>query len=123
MITQELPGFIYHIATASEWARAEAAGEYTTSTLGRTLAEEGFIHCSAADQVAEVANTFYQGLPGLLVLVIDTSRVRPEIRLEQVTGSGQPFPHIYGPLNVDAVVETRRFEPGPDGRFSFPADG
>jgi uncharacterized protein (DUF952 family) len=40
---QEVPGFIYHIATASDWAQAQAAGEYTTSTLGRTLAEEGFI--------------------------------------------------------------------------------
>ncbi len=116
-----MPGFIYHIATSSEWAQAQAAGEYTTSTLGRTLAEEGFIHCSAADQVAGVANMFYQGLPDLLVLVIDTGRVGPEIRLEQLAGSAEPFPHIYGPLNVDAVVETRRFGPGPDGRFSFPA--
>jgi uncharacterized protein (DUF952 family) len=116
-----VPGFIYHVATASDWTQAQAAGEYTTSTLGRTLAGEGFIHCSAADQLAGVANMFYQGLPDLLVLVIDTSRVRPEIRLEQLAGSAEPFPHIYGPLNVDAVVETRRFEPGPDGRFSFPA--
>jgi len=116
-----MPGFIYHIATASDWARAQAAGEYTTSTLGTTLAEEGFIHCSAAEQVAGVANMVYQGLPDLLVLVIDTGRVRPEIRLEQLPGSAEPFPHIYGPLNVDAVVETRRFEPGPDGRFSFSA--
>jgi uncharacterized protein (DUF952 family) len=121
VITREEPGFIYHIATASDWAQARGAGEYTTSTLGRTLAEEGFIHCSAAGQVAGVANMFYQGLPDLLVLAIDTGRVRPEIRLEQVAGSAEPFPHIYGPLNVDAVVEARRFEPGPDGRFAFPA--
>jgi uncharacterized protein (DUF952 family) len=52
--------------------------------------------------------------------VIDTGRVRPEIRLEPVPGSDKPFPHVYGPLNVDAVTETRRFEPGPDGRFRFP---
>jgi uncharacterized protein (DUF952 family) len=121
VIMQDGPGFIYHIATASDWAQAQAAGAYTTSTLGRTLAEEGFIHCSGADQVAAVANMFYRGLPDLLVLVIDTGRVRPEIRLEQLAGSAEPFPHIYGPLNVDAVVETRRFEPGPDGRFFFPA--
>ena len=115
-----MPGFIYHIATASDWARAQAAGEYTTSTLGTTLAEEGFIHCSAAEQVAGVANMVYQGLPDLLVLVIDTGRVRPEIRVEQVAGSAEPFPHIYGPLDVDAVLEARQFEPGPDCRFAFP---
>jgi len=117
----EEPSVIYHIATASDWEQAQASGEYTTSTRGRTLAEEGFIHCSAADQVAGVANIVYQGLPDLLVLVIDPGRVRPEIRLDQVPGSDKPFPHIYGPLNTDAVTETRRFEPGPDGRFHFPA--
>jgi uncharacterized protein (DUF952 family) len=121
VIMRDGPGFIYHIARASDWAQAQAAGEYTTSTRGRTLAEEGFIHCSASGQVAGVANTFYRGLPDLLVLVIDVGRVRPEVRVEQVTGSDEPFPHVYGPLNVDAVVETRRFEPGPDGRFFFPA--
>jgi uncharacterized protein (DUF952 family) len=120
VITREVPGFIYHIATASDWAQAQAAGEYTTSTRGRTLAEEGFIHCSTADQVAEVANMVYQGVPDLLLLAIDTGRVRPEIRIEQVAGSAEPFPHIYGPLNLDAVVEARRFVPGPDGRFAFP---
>jgi uncharacterized protein (DUF952 family) len=113
--------FIYHITTASDWARAQAAGEYTISTRGLTLAEQGFIHCSAADQVAPVANMFYQGLADLVVLVIDAGRVRPEIRFEQVPGSDKPFPHIYGPLNPDAVVGIRRLEPGPGGRFSFPA--
>jgi uncharacterized protein (DUF952 family) len=114
---------IYHITTASEWARARAAGEYTMSTRGTTVAEQGFIHCSTAGQVALVANAIYQGVPDLLVLVIDTGLVRPEIRIEPVPGSDEPFPHIYGPLNTDAVVETRPFEPGPGGRFSFPGPG
>jgi uncharacterized protein (DUF952 family) len=111
--------FIYHIATASDWAQALAAGEYTTSTRGRTLAEQGFIHSSTADQVAPVANMIYQGLPDLLVLVIDTDRVRPEIRFEMVPGWDEPFPHIYGALNADAVVKTQRLEPDSDGRFFF----
>jgi uncharacterized protein (DUF952 family) len=111
---------IYHITTASDWAQAQASGEYTLSTRGRTLAEEGFIHCSTTGQVAGVANAVYQGLPDLLVLVIDTDRVVPQIRFDPVPGSDEQFPHIYGPLNTDAVVETRRFEPGPGGRFSFP---
>jgi uncharacterized protein (DUF952 family) len=110
---------IYHIATAADWAQAQAAGEYTTSTLGRTLAEEGFIHASTAEQVAPVANLFYQGRPDLVLLVLDTGRVRPEIRLEPVPGWDEPFPHIYGPLNTDAVVESRPLEPDADGRFSF----
>ncbi|HTX80884.1 MAG TPA: DUF952 domain-containing protein [Streptosporangiaceae bacterium] len=113
---------IYHIATESDWAQAQADGEYTTSTRGSTLAEQGFIHGSTAGQVAPVANMIYKGLPGLLVLVIDTDRVRPEIRYERVAGWDEPFPHIYGPLNADAVVVTRRLDPGPDGQFTFAAE-
>jgi uncharacterized protein (DUF952 family) len=113
--------FIYHIATVDDWKQAKADGQYTTSTRGRTLAEQGFIHGSTAAQVAPVANMIYKGLPDLLVLVIDTSRVRPEIRLEQVPGWDEPFPHIYGPLNADAVVETRRLEADSTGQFSFDA--
>src|SRR5260221_8924358 len=115
--------FIYHIATASDWAQARADGEYSTSTRGRTLEEQGFIRGSTADQVAPVATMIYKGMPDLLVLVIDADRVRPEIRFEQVPGWDEPFPHIYGPLNADAVVETRRLEPGLDGQFSFAATG
>jgi uncharacterized protein (DUF952 family) len=110
---------IYHIATASDWAQAQQDGEYTTSTRGVTLSEQGFIHASAAEQVAPVANLFYQGLTDLLVLVIDTDRVGPEIRYDQVPGSAAPFPHIYGPLNIDAVVDTRQLAVGPDGAFTF----
>jgi glutathione S-transferase len=111
--------FIYHIAAAADWERAARDGQYTMSTRGLTLAEQGFIHASTADQVALVANTFYRDVPDLLLLVIDTERVGPEIRYEYVPGQAAPYPHIYGPLNVTAVVETRPFEPGPDGQFSF----
>jgi uncharacterized protein (DUF952 family) len=112
---------IYHITTAGEWERALEDGQYAMSTRGRTLAEEGFIHASTADQVAPVANTFYRGanVPGLVVLVIDVDRVEPDVRYEQVPGFSQPFPHIYGPLNTDAVVATPRLEPAPDGDYSF----
>jgi uncharacterized protein (DUF952 family) len=114
-------GMIYHIATGADWEQARRDGQYTTSTRGMTLAEQGFIHASTAEQVAGVANAFYKGEPDLLVLVIATDRVGPEIRYEQVPGQDAPFPHIYGPLSTDAVVETRPLLPGPDGDFTFPA--
>ena len=112
---------IYHIAMAADWARAQRDGQYTTSTRGRTLAEEGFIHASTAGQVAPVANAFYRGVPDLVVLVIDPGRVGPEIRYELVPGSDAPYPHIYGALNTGAVAGTRALEPGPDGEFTFTA--
>jgi uncharacterized protein (DUF952 family) len=110
---------IYHITTVGEWERAHGNGQYAMSTRGRTLAEEGFIHASTAEQVAPVANMFYQGVPGLVVLVIDAGRVKAGVRYEQVPGFSQPFPHIYGPLNIDAVVAMLRLEPGPEGDYTF----
>ena len=111
--------FIYHIAAAADWERAVRDGQYTMSTRGRTLAEEGFIHASTAAQVAQVANAFYRGARDLVLLVIDPGLVGPEIRYEHVPGQDLPYPHIYGPLNVSAVVKTRPFAPGPGGDFSF----
>ena len=111
--------FIYHIATAAAWAQARRDGQYTMSTLSRTLAQEGFIHTSTASQVARVADAFYLGVPDLLLLVIDPDRVDSEVRYEPVPGHDLPYPHIYGPLNLSAVVQTRPFTPGPDGQFSF----
>jgi uncharacterized protein (DUF952 family) len=110
---------IYHLTPAAEWRSARAAGAYRVSTLGTTLDEVGFIHCSRAGQVAGVANRFYREQTDLVLLTIDEQRVRPEIRYEAAPGSAEPFPHIHGPLNLDAVVEVVPFERGPDGTFTF----
>jgi uncharacterized protein (DUF952 family) len=114
-----MAGLIYHIALAADWEQARAAGEYTVSTRGLSLEQVGYIHASQGHQVAGVANAFYQGATDLVVLTIDTDRVRAEIRVEQLAGMDEAFPHIYGPLNTDAVTEVRPFRPGPGGRFSF----
>ena len=83
---------IYHIAAGSDWEQARRDGLYQWSTRGVTLAQEGFIHASTAPQVAPVANAFYQGDAGLVVLVIDTDLVEPEIRYEQPPGSERDVP-------------------------------
>ena len=102
---------IYHITTAAEWAQAQRDGQYVKSTLDRTLAEEGFIHASQAAQVTQVAKAFYQDVPDLVLLTIDTERVGSPIRYESVPGQDLPYPHIYGPLNIDAVREASPFTP------------
>lgn len=112
---------IYHLALAADWAQAQRSGEYRISTRGRTLDEEGFIHASTEGQVAPVANAFYAGAGDLVVLVIDPARLRSEVRYEQVPGFEAPFPHIYGPLNADAVVRTLSLDRDAEGRFHFTA--
>ncbi len=113
-------GLIYHIATRADWERALAEGQYTRSSVDKTLAEEGFIHASQASQVTRTANKFYRGVPGdLVLLVIDPGLLRAEVRYEDVPGAELPFPHVYGPLNTDAVIAARPFAPGRDGTFSF----
>ena len=113
---------IHHIASAEDWERARSTGAYRMSTRGRTLDEEGFIHCSRAGQVAAVADRFYRGVTGLVLLTIDERRLTSEVRYEFVPGADESFPHVYGPLNVDAVVRVEPFAaggpfpPGPSGR-------
>ena len=113
---------IYHIAARSDWEQAQRDGEYTMSTRGRTLAEQGFIHCSAADQVAGVANFVYQGAADLVLLVIDPAKVQSRIQYDDVPDAPKPYPHIYGPLNTDAVIEVIPFAPDESGTFAGVVD-
>jgi len=98
---------IFHLALASDWAAAQDAGAYTTSTRGRTLAEEGFIHCSRGDQWPTVRELFYaDAAEPLLLLQIDTDRLDvPVVDEPGAPGATETFPHIYGPIALDAVVK------------------
>lgn len=106
---------IFHITTPEAWTEALEVGAYH----GDTLATEGFIHCSTAGQVARVANARFRGWADLVLLCISTERLAPDLRYEPAE-AGELFPHIYGPLNVDAVVDIVDFPPGSDGQFVLP---
>ncbi len=97
---------IFHIATLTDWAAAQRTGAYTTSTIGRTLAEEGFIHASRADQWEGVRVAFYAGVDEPLVLLeIDTDLLdAPVVEEEPAPGAGVTFPHVYGAIAPSAVV-------------------
>jgi len=98
---------ILHVTTAQAWAAAQREGSYTTSTRGRTLAQEGFIHCSQPHQVEDVRSRWFAGVPDLLLLEVDTDRLSAPWRVEEVAGTGESFPHVYGPIDLDAVVAVR----------------
>lgn len=99
---------IYHLARREDWD-TDPAQPYTTSTLGRTLDEVGFIHCSFHRQVRETARRFYTGVGDVVVLTIDPSRVGAPVREENL-GGGDAFPHLYGPLPREAVVAVTPLE-------------
>jgi uncharacterized protein (DUF952 family) len=106
---------ICHVATLADWERARAAGSYTTSTLGRTLAEEGFIHASRADQWRGALERFYAGVAEPLVLLeIDTDLLDvPVVEEPPAPGVAETFPHVYGAVPVAAVTSVTPLVDGP----------
>ena len=97
---------IFHIATATDWSAALASGAYTTSTRGRTLEQEGFIHAARAEQWRGVHARYYADADEPLVLLeIDTERLASRVVLEPaVPGGDETYPHVYGPINPAAVL-------------------
>ena len=102
---------IAHIATQDDWQIAQSAGVY----LSPTLQSEGFIHCSSADQVLNTANRYFLNRQDLVLLWIDPQKIIPELRWEAV--HGELFPHIYGPLNLNDILQVCDFIPESDGSF------
>lgn len=97
---------LLHLAEVTLWQAARRTGTYEMSTRGRTLGEEGFIHCSTPRQLPGVARMLYGSDDrDLVVLVIDPDRLQVPVRYEAMKPGGEEFPHIYGPLPVSAVVE------------------
>src|ERR1044071_3700617 len=116
---------IYHITSQTAWDNAQAQGEY----LAPSLSVEGFIHCSTIAQVLPVAENFYKGQHGLIILVIDPAKLISKLQWEAPServpspkgmAEDQKFPHIYGPLNLNAVTKTVKLETNSDGNFILP---
>ena len=113
---------LYHITSREAWIEATRRGSYRAASLEA----EGFIHCSTAAQVLPVARQFYGGQRGLVLLVIEPRRLEAEVRWERSNApEGVPeeasFPHVYGEINLEAVVQTLDFEPDVRGEFALPA--
>ena len=105
---------ILHITTRTAWEEAQFAGNYT----GDTLHSDGFIHLCQPVQLLTVAERFFKGQEGLVVMVVDSERVRSPLRYEQ--SDGEDFPHLYGPLNMDAVLQVVDFPLNDSGKFELP---
>lgn len=112
---------ILHILKRSEWLRAAEQGAYAPLSLDT----EGFIHCSTMDQLLDTATRFFRGQDDLAVLCIDEHRLAAPLRFEapadaQDARAKPLFPHLHGPLNLDAVTEVLDFPCAEDGTFLIP---
>jgi uncharacterized protein (DUF952 family) len=108
---------ILHLTSRLAWSAAQAHGQYSADSL----AGQGFIHCSKVDQILRVADSFYNGQSGLVLLLIDPQLLKSELRWEPGTDrASELFPHIYGPINLEAVLQMLDFEPAADGKFHLP---
>ncbi len=108
---------ILHITTENRWHEETAEGR---AYRGDTLATDGFIHLSTQAQVLATADRFFSGRAGLILVCVDEERLTSELRYED-PGEGQRFPHLYGPLNPEAVLTVLPFAPSADGSFELPA--
>ena len=115
---------IFHITSREAWNVAQHQGQYSAPSL----MSEGFIHCSTRTQVLPVAEKFYKGQTGLMLLVIDSTRLSSGLKWEAPfdgvplpgASASETFPHIYGPINLDAVVQVLDLESTAGGKVVLP---
>lgn len=110
---------VYKILPAALWREAQAKGRFTGSQADL---RDGFIHFSTAAQVAETAARHFAGQSDLLLLSVDTARLGTALKWEPSRG-GALFPHLYGPLELAAVLHILPLGLGPDGRHVLPRLG
>ena len=105
---------IFHLTTQAEWDASRNTSEHRASSL----ADEGFIHCSQdQDQMLRVANRLFTGQANVIALQVDTELLTSPLKREP-SRSGEVYPHIYGPLNTDAVIEVTTLTVADDGQFA-----
>lgn len=116
---------IFHITPRADWEAAKTKGEYAADSLRL----EGFIHCSTLAQILPVAEKYYKGQSGLLLLMIEPTLLSSTLKWEAPSGGtpppgvpeGDQFPHIYGPINLDAVVNVLDFISDANGDWTMPS--
>lgn len=92
---------IFHITTKEDFSSFKKSGNYEPESLD----EEGFIHCSSGHQVENTANEKFAEHDKILLLVIDVTALNSKIKYEKDPGSEKKYPHIYGPLDTNAIID------------------
>lgn len=109
-------GMVFHITSPAQWAEALSQGAYHHQSLH----DEGFIHCSDPDQLLRTASKHFPGQSDLIILCISPDLLKAPLVYEDSYNKGEAFPHIYGPLNLDAVRHVFNFPINENGLFMLP---
>lgn len=108
---------LFHIAKSKEWQQSLKTGFYSNPSIKK----DGFIHCSEFNQLLHIANSNLKNInEELVVLCIDSDKLKPEIKWETNKNNGMTFPHVYGLINVDSVIDTADFKKNQLGDFYIP---
>ncbi len=95
---------IYHVTTQAEWEKAQEDGFYKA----RSLAIEGFIHCSTAHQIEGVLERYFAGKTNLVKLNINPNKLTSKLVYELSPSINQEFPHVFGVINLDAIIQSEK---------------
>ena len=106
---------IFHIVEPTAWTQAVDAGEY----LPAGFEADGFVHFSFPGQVERTANALYRNVADLIVVEIESDDVPSKLVVEDSYGSGEEFPHVYGPIPTSALVASHELSRGPAGEWLF----
>lgn len=112
-VSLSLRPHIFHVALLEDWQAARAAGSYAVSSRGVSLEQEGFVHASTHEQLPGTIERYYADLDrsDLVILEIDPAAcdaAGSPVRWEDVPAARARFPHVYGPIPLDAVVATHQ---------------
>lgn len=94
---------IFHITEQSAWRKAK----HNTFYEGDTLSVDGFIHCCFFEQIEDVLLNWFKGKHDVVILEIDPEILLSPVKYENLEGGLEMFPHVYGPINLDAVINEK----------------
>lgn len=106
---------LFHITTKDDWKQFNNSGRYEPESLE----SDGFIHCSTGDQVEATANRIFEDEDEILLLVIDATTLHEDIKYEEDADTGEKFPHLYSPLNTNAIIDKITIKAEDDGKFDI----
>jgi uncharacterized protein (DUF952 family) len=106
---------LFHITTQEQWKEFQKGGSY----IPESLEEHGFIHCSSGSQLEDTANRLFDDKDEILLLVIDASMIRDDVKYEKDPESGEKFPHIYGAISVNAIIDKLSVKAEKNGTFNI----